>query len=44
MMAGTNISNAANNLIHTQTLLVFASEPMALLFFCIHIIDKVQHT
>lgn len=43
-MDGMNISNAADNLIHTQTLLVFASEPLALLFFCIHKIYEVQHT
>lgn len=44
VMDGMNVSNAANNLIHSQTLLVFANEPMALLFFCIHTIYKVQHT
>lgn len=43
MNMSMNISNAANNLVLTQTL-VIANEPMARLFFCIHTIYKVQHT
>lgn len=44
VMDGMSISNAATNIIHTQTPLDFASEPIKLLFFCIRTVYKVQHT